>query len=79
MSVFYLCECRCPQRPEDGIRSPGTGVTNGFETPDVDTGHGTWVLLEEQNTSLATDLSLHSPSFTFERNKSKFMCTSPGH
>lgn len=36
---LYTCECRCPQRPEVSIRSPGTGVRGGCELPYV--GFGT--------------------------------------
>lgn len=32
-----MCECRCLQSSEEGIRTPGTGVTGGCEPPDVDT------------------------------------------
>lgn len=46
-TVFLLCtcvfvgepicvhECRCPRRPEDGIRLPGVGVIGSFELPNV--------------------------------------------
>lgn len=32
-----MCERRCPQRPEQGIGSPDTGVTDTCELP-----HGCW-------------------------------------
>lgn len=36
MCMLCLCEYMLyvlgyPQRPEDGVRTPGTGVTSGFE------------------------------------------------
>lgn len=30
---MHTLRVHCPQRPEDGVKSPGTGVTNGCETP----------------------------------------------
>lgn len=30
MSVYHLC-ARCSERPEENIRFPGTGVTDGYE------------------------------------------------
>ena len=36
LSTTYM---QCPQRPEEGVRSPGTEVTDGFEPP-----HGCWKL-----------------------------------
>ena len=32
MSVYQVCAW-CPQRPEEGIRSPGTGVKGGCKPP----------------------------------------------
>lgn len=33
--------CRCPQRPEEGVRSPEAGVTGGCGLPKVDAGNRT--------------------------------------
>jgi hypothetical protein len=30
-----MCAYVCLQRPEEGIRFPGTGTTSVYETPDV--------------------------------------------
>lgn len=32
MYVFVLCHAWCPWRPEESVRVPGTGVTNGHAT-----------------------------------------------
>ena len=51
---------KCPQRPEEGVRSPGTGITEGCELP-----RGYWELnlgpLEEQPVYLTTEPSLQLP------------------
>lgn len=31
--VVYATECGCPQRPAEGIESPGAGVIGGYELP----------------------------------------------
>lgn len=42
---MWVCtpECSCPQRPEEGIRNPGTGVTGHCESPDTGAASCTWV------------------------------------
>jgi hypothetical protein len=38
--MFVHCVCAsCLQKPEEGIGSPGTGVTNGCDPPKVSTGN----------------------------------------
>lgn len=39
----YVCahEHNCMRRPEEGVRSPGAGLTGGCESPDVEAGNGT--------------------------------------
>ena len=55
--MYVGASCVCPRRPEEGIRSPWTGVTDGCQLP-----RGCWelnlCLLEEQLVSLTTDPSL---------------------
>lgn len=36
------CECRCPQSPEEGVRSPAAVVTGGSEPLDPGIGNWTW-------------------------------------
>ena len=54
--VYHVCAW-CLRRSEDGIRSPGTGVKSGCESPC-----GCWVLklgpLQEQHVLLSTEPSL---------------------
>ena len=33
MCIYAPLECLVPQKPEEDIRFPGTGVTGGFEPP----------------------------------------------
>ena len=40
--------CGYPYRPEEGLRSPGTGVTGNFQQLKVDAGKGTPVLQKMQ-------------------------------
>jgi hypothetical protein len=53
-----MCTCMhhlygwCPQRPKEGLGSPGAGVTNSGEPP-----YGWWEL-EEQSVLLTTEPSL---------------------
>jgi len=55
-----LCVLGCPQRPEEGIRSPGAGVTGGWEPSDVDAGNWTQVPLQKQEV-LVTAKPLSGP------------------
>ena len=54
MYVYHVCAW-CLWRPEEGIRSPGTGVTDGCEPP-----YGYWESnlgpLEEQQVLLKAEL-----------------------
>jgi hypothetical protein len=55
MSLYYICDWY-PQRPEEGVRSPGIGVTDGCEPPC-----GYWELNLgplEQSVLLTTEPSL---------------------
>ena len=36
---IWAHECRYPERPEEGIRSPGAGITGSCEPPDVGAGN----------------------------------------
>lgn len=38
-----LCECewKCPGRPEEALKSPGAGVTDTCELPDMGAMNGT--------------------------------------
>lgn len=36
--LVYVCACRSPQRPEEGIRCPGVGVIGSCGAPDMGTG-----------------------------------------
>jgi len=57
--VLYASVCMpCLQRPVEGGRAPGNGVTDGREPPDVGAGNQTWGLLQEQHVLLLTELSL---------------------
>jgi hypothetical protein len=50
---------QCPQGPEEGIRSPGIGVTNGYKLS-----YGCWEhnpgFLKEQSVLLTTEPSTQS-------------------
>jgi hypothetical protein len=52
------------RRPEEGIKYPGTGFTDGCEPP-----RGCWELnlglLEDQQVLLTTELSIQSPTVRF--------------
>lgn len=50
--------CRCPQKPERGIRSPGARVTDGCELPDGGAKNQIQVLCESNKCSLPLDISL---------------------
>lgn len=54
---MYLCECRCPQNPEESIRVSVTGVIGGCE-PGVLAGNQTWILLKISQYSLTAEPSL---------------------
>lgn len=60
-----LCECmpgvyRYLQRPKDGVRSLGTGVTDGRELPDVASGNWAWILCKgPKHFIFPTQLSIH--------------------
>ena len=62
-SVYHIHDC-CPQRPEEGIGSPGTRATYCCQPLC-----GCWELklgsLEEQPMLLAADLSLQTPVVIF--------------
>lgn len=66
MVLWVSCRfCVCMQwlrRPEEHIRSLGTGVTGCFKPPEVDAGNRTWVLLQEQYVLLT--IYLASKSFS---------------
>jgi hypothetical protein len=55
----------CPKRPEEGVRSPGTGVTDGCEPPC-----GCWEFnsgrMEEQPVFLTVDPSLQFLQLFFD-------------
>ena len=34
----YVYMCRCLQRPGEGVRFPGAGITGDCEPPDIDAG-----------------------------------------
>jgi hypothetical protein len=54
---------RCLGRPKEGVGSPGTGVTGGYEQlPSVSAGNRTWVLWKS-TVLVITKLSL--PQFFF--------------
>lgn len=36
--LVYVCACRSPQRPEEGIGCPGVGVIGSCGAPDMGTG-----------------------------------------
>ena len=58
MSMYYTTCIECPQRPEEGIRSPGTGVTDTI-THRVYAGDRTQDFIQqEQPVLLTTELSL---------------------
>lgn len=54
----------CPWRPEEGIRSPVTGVTGSCESPEVGAGNCIWSSgkavsnLSSPNSTLITEMSL---------------------
>lgn len=62
-----VCACayesRCPQRQEEGTRSPQVGVTCRYEPPSNGAGTQTWVLSQEQRLHLAPGTFFHSPTF----------------
>lgn len=64
MSVHYM-SVWCPRRPEEGIGSPGTGVTDDWESPC-----GCWesnpVPLVEQQVFLTAQLPLQPVLLTFK-------------
>lgn len=55
LDLFFILNCRgeadggvaheweCPQRPEEGVRSPETGITDSCELPDMHAGNETLV------------------------------------
>lgn len=47
-----VCKCGCLRNPEEGVISPGVGVTGNCEMPDVNAGNWTW-----QSTFLTTEAS----------------------
>lgn len=52
-------ECRHLRRPEEGIRTPGVGVTGSCELSNLSAGNQTWVLpLQEQNELLIASLAV---------------------
>ena len=34
-NVYAPCVGKCPQKPEEGIAFPGTGVTSGCKLPNI--------------------------------------------
>lgn len=65
--MFYECArvCRCLQRPEENIRSPGVGVPGGCERPNEDAGNQLSLLYEQQALS-PTEPSLQHPRQFFQ-------------
>lgn len=57
MSMFvnlrHICKCMCLQRPEKGVRSFRSGVTDGYEQP-CGLWKFNWGPLEEQAVFLTT-------------------------
>lgn len=45
------CECRCSQKPAEGVRSPGSVVTVSCELPSVPSGDYTVVLWKSSKCS----------------------------
>lgn len=51
-SIMFSCvyvlesthECKCPQSPEEGVGSPGAGVSGSYELSSVGSGTRTWGL-----------------------------------
>lgn len=41
MYLCLACVYRCPQKPEEGVRTPRDGLTGGCESPDMDAGNWT--------------------------------------
>lgn len=37
--IMCICECRCPQRQEEGVESPGPRFIGGFELSNVGAGN----------------------------------------
>lgn len=58
-------ECRYPERPEDGVRPPGAGVTAGHEPPHTGAGSHTSLLREQQSSEPFQPLSLQAHSRVF--------------
>lgn len=56
---MYACEDRCPERPEEGLRSSGTGVTGGYNAPKCGSSELSWAPLLEWYM-----LSTMEPSFS---------------
>lgn len=64
-----ICVCVCVWWPEEGLRSPGVGVTGTCEPPDM--GAGTWpqFLWESSKWALWTAEPVPQPLFLFTRIK----------
>lgn len=39
MYLCLACVYRCPQKPEEGVRTPRDGLTGSCESPDMDAGN----------------------------------------
>jgi hypothetical protein len=67
MYVYYVCAW-CPQRSEESIGSPGTGIIDGWELPSIGVGNRTWVLCKSSKGSqLLRYLSSPSTLFFWDR------------
>lgn len=65
VSVCMCSECGCPQRPGEGIKVPGAGVTRDCEPPiHVGAWNRTQVLIREQQMALSIKSSRQLLSFT---------------
>lgn len=65
VSVCMCSECGCPQRPEEGIKVHGAGVTRDCEPPiHVGAWNRTQVLIREQQMALSIKSSRQLLSFT---------------
>lgn len=53
MSMYYTTCIQCPQRPEEGIKSPGTGVTSTI-THKVYAGNQTQDFIQQEQPVLLT-------------------------